>query len=231
MLDPLRLANSYTMKGRLIAIGDIHGCHLEFSEMLDKLKLKSADRLVLLGDLVNRGPDSAKVIDLAIKTKAIAILGNHEIRLLKYRKSLDKSILRECDYPTLKQLKPRHWAYLKSMRLTYEVRKLNLIFVHAGFLPGMPWRKQSPEIVTRIQSINKNGEMIKRSKTKANLSWAAKWRGPRFVVYGHTPRSKIYKLKWSVGIDTSCVLGGFLTAYVLPKRTFVQVKAKERYYP
>jgi hypothetical protein len=51
------------------------------------------------------------------------------------------------------------------------------------------------------------------------------------VVYGHTPSPEIYKLKWSVGIDTSCVLGGNLTAYVLPDRSFVQVKAKQRYFP
>jgi hypothetical protein len=51
------------------------------------------------------------------------------------------------------------------------------------------------------------------------------------VVYGHTPRPEIYKLKWSVGIDTACVMGGYLTAYILPEKRFVQVKARKRYYP
>ena len=53
------------MKGRLIAIGDIHGCPREFEELLDKLELTKHDRVILLGDLVNRGPDSARVIALA----------------------------------------------------------------------------------------------------------------------------------------------------------------------
>ena len=43
---------------RLIAIGDIHGCHKDFADLLDKLDLKKDDRLILLGDLINRGPDS-----------------------------------------------------------------------------------------------------------------------------------------------------------------------------
>ena len=53
---------------------------------------------------------------------------------------------------------------------------------------------------------------------------------PPFVVYGHTPRPDIYKLKWSVGIDTGCAMGGQLTAYILPERRFVQVRARRRYY-
>ncbi len=70
------------MTGRLIAVGDIHGCHAEFAEMLSQLELKADDRLVLLGDLVNRGPDSVKVLELARSTGAISLLGNHELRLL-----------------------------------------------------------------------------------------------------------------------------------------------------
>src|SRR5258708_37593084 len=66
---PLQLQSSPSsfrrMNGRLIAIGDIHGCHAEFTELLEQLAVTRDDRLVLLGDLVNRGPDSCKVLDLA----------------------------------------------------------------------------------------------------------------------------------------------------------------------
>ena len=53
------------MKGRVIAVGDIHGCAWEFEVLLEKLKLEKHDRVILLGDLVNRGPESARVIALA----------------------------------------------------------------------------------------------------------------------------------------------------------------------
>jgi len=75
------------MNGRLIAIGDIHGCHAEFAELLDQLAPTKDDRLILLGDLVNRGPDSPKVIDLARAASALSLLGNHELRLLNYRRT------------------------------------------------------------------------------------------------------------------------------------------------
>ena len=64
------------MNGRLIAIGDIHGCYQEFTELLERLELTKDDQLILLGDLVNRGPDSSKVIELARANRAISLLGN-----------------------------------------------------------------------------------------------------------------------------------------------------------
>jgi hypothetical protein len=219
------------MTGRLIAIGDIHGCHAEFAEMLGQLDLKGGDRLVLLGDLVNRGPDSTKVIDLARAAGSISLLGNHELRLLKFRKSGDNRLLKERDLETLDTLRPEDWTYMESMPLTYEETELNTVFVHGGFLPGEPWQKQPAEVVTRIQVIDKDGEPRRRADAPDAPPWADLWGGPPYVVYGHTPRAEVYKLKWSIGIDTGCVLGGFLTALIFPERRLVQVRARQKYFP
>ena len=219
------------MNGRIIAIGDIHGCHQEFAELLGALELTKDDRLILLGDLVNRGPDSCKVIDLARAHNALSLLGNHELRLLEYRRTKDENLIKETDLDTHTKLRPEDWAYLEAMPLTHELPDLNMVFVHGGFLPGEPWQKQPAHIVTRIQVIDSNGRPRKRSDAPDALPWADQWNGPPFVVYGHTPRPEIYKLKWSVGIDTACVMGGALTAFILPERRFVQVKARKRYFP
>lgn len=218
------------MTGRIIAIGDIHGCHLEFAELLDRLALTPDDRLILVGDLVNRGPDSNKVIDLAIEHRAISLLGNHEARLLAFRRTGDRSNLKDDDEKTFARLEPHHWAYLEKMPLTHVEPDFNIVFVHGGFLPDEPWQKQPASVVTRIQVIDAEGKPRKRADCPEGVLWADRWAGPPFVVYGHTPRPDIYKLKWSVGIDTACCMGGHLTAYVLPERRFVQVKARRRYY-
>ena len=218
------------MNGRIIAIGDIHGCHEEFAELLARLALASDDRLILLGDLVNRGPDSSRVIDLARQHRATSLLGNHEARLLHFRRTGDRSRLKETDEQTIARLSPADWTYLEAMTLTVEIPELNTVFVHGGFLPGQPWQKQPAEVVTRIQVIDRNGRPCKRAEAPDGEPWADLWSGPPFVVYGHTPRPDIYKLKWSVGIDTACAMGGHLTAFILPERRFVQVKAKRRYF-
>jgi len=219
------------MNGRLIAVGDIHGCHNEFSDLLDQLELTAGDRLVLLGDLVNRGPSSTKVIDLAKGANAISLLGNHELRLLKFKKTGDRKYMKEHDLETYDTMRPEDWAYLEAMPLTFEEPELNTVFVHGGFLPSEPWQRQSAEVVTRIQVVDRDGRPRKRADEPDAPSWADLWGGPPFVVYGHTPRPDVYKLKWSIGIDTGCVMGGQLTAYILPERRIIQVKARERYFP
>jgi serine/threonine protein phosphatase 1 len=218
------------MNGRLIAIGDIHGCHLEFAELLARLEPAPEDRLILLGDLVNRGPDTNKVLDLARQHHATSLLGNHELRLLKYRRSGEKKALKNGDLATCEKLRAEDWALLEAMPLTFEEPELNIVFVHGGFLPGEPWQKQSADVVTRIQVIDRDGRPGKRADKPDAPPWADLWSGPPFVVYGHTPRPEIYKLKWSLGIDTGCVFGGHLTAYILPEKRFLQVKARQRYW-
>ncbi len=218
------------MNGRLIAIGDIHGCHLEFAELLARLAVNRDDRLILLGDLVNRGPDSNKVIDLAREHRASALLGNHELRLLKYHRSGDKKFLKDGDLATASRLRAEDWAFLEAMPLTIVEPALNTVFVHGGFLPSEPWQRQPAEIVTRIQVVDRDGRAAKRADAPGAPLWADLWSGPPFVVYGHTPRPEIYKLKWSAGIDTACVYGGHLTAYILPEKRFLQVKARQRYW-
>jgi serine/threonine protein phosphatase 1 len=219
------------MNGRLIAIGDIHGCHAELAEMFDRLQPQRDDRIVLLGDLINRGPDSCRVLDLARAHRCISLMGNHELRLLKFRRTGDRKYAKEHDLDTFAKLRPQDWSYIEDLPLTFEEPELNTVFVHGGFLPDQPWQKQPAEVVTRIQVVTADGKPAKRSAAPAAPAWADLWNGPPFVIYGHTPREEVYKLKWSAGIDTGCVLGGYLTACVLPERRFVQVKARKAYFP
>lgn len=218
------------MAGRLIAVGDIHGCADEFEELLDRVDLRPSDRLVLLGDLVNRGPDSARVIQFARKHAAAALLGNHELRLLNFRKTDDPTHLKRTDRATLAQLDDKAWDYLARMPLTYEDEDLGVVLVHGGFLPGQPWRKQVARVVTRIQVVDEDGEPRKRSEAPGAPHWSDLWRGPPFVIYGHTPRDEVARTKWTIGLDTGCVLGGALTAFILPEGRLVRVKARRRYY-
>lgn len=219
------------MIGRIIAIGDIHGCHQEFSDLLQLLKLEPEDRLIVLGDLINRGPDSRKVIELAKKHHALALLGNHERRLIAARRNGTEGKLRATDRDTFDKLQPEDWSFLESMPLTHEIKELNTVFVHGGFLPDIPWNEQNAVIVTEVQVIDADGRPCKRREAPDALPWADHWTGPPFVVYGHTPRAEVYKLKWSICLDTGCAMGGQLSAFILPERRVVQVKARRRYYP
>ncbi len=75
------------MAGRTIAIGDIHGCSAALEALIREIKPTPEDTLVTLGDYVDRGPNSKRVIEilLAMRTrcKLITLKGNHELLLLR----------------------------------------------------------------------------------------------------------------------------------------------------
>jgi diadenosine tetraphosphatase ApaH/serine/threonine PP2A family protein phosphatase len=215
---------------RIIVIGDVHGCYAELLDLLDQLQVGKDDRLVFLGDLVNRGPDSHGVVSLVRSLpNTLCLMGNHELRLLRYRKERDPKILKDYDWETVRQLDEQDWRYIEDLPLTHHLPDLQTVCVHGGFLPDQPWNKQGAEIVTRIQVIDADGKAKKRTEAPQGRNWADEWEGPPFVVYGHTPRPDVYRRPWSLGLDTGCVYGGFLSAAILPEREIVQVAAHSKY--
>lgn len=85
---------------RTIIIGDIHGCYREFISLLKKVEYrKKKDRLILLGDLMDRGPLSYEMLQWAIRWKEenpdtfFLIRGNHELMLVKQRREIDQRLI------------------------------------------------------------------------------------------------------------------------------------------
>lgn len=214
---------------RTIAIGDVHGCADEFEELLNALELEPKDRVIQVGDLVNRGPDSHRVIELAREFKVEAIMGNHELRLLSAHRKDKSSLLKDYDRPTFEQLTPKDWKFLEAMPRFIYIDKIDTVLVHGGFLPGEPWQTQSLETITSIQVIDKKGKAAKRSDAPEAAPWADSWCGSPFVVYGHTPRPNVLERTGSIGIDTGCVYGGHLTAYMIEDQSLVEVRARKTY--
>ena len=214
---------------RTIVIGDVHGCADEFEELLEALELAPDDRVIQAGDLINRGPDSHRTIQLARDYKVQCIIGNHELRLLTARSQKKPALLKDYDFPTIKQLTKHDWKFLDKMPNYIYDPQIDTVIVHGGFLPDKPWKKQSVQTITTIQVIDKNSKPAKRSAAPDAPPWADSWPGKPFVVYGHTPRPNVLERPGSIGIDTGCVYGGHLTAYIIEDRSLVQVRAKKAY--
>jgi serine/threonine protein phosphatase 1 len=128
------------------AVTDIHGCVKTFRALVEKLRLGSDDNLYLLGDFINKGPDSKGVLDLIIQLKSEGlqvhcVRGNHDQMLLdvikgtsmgrwgqedQYRKTLESfQVSRPHDIP------PKYFELINSMPYYIEADKF--LFVHAGF--------------------------------------------------------------------------------------------------
>lgn len=122
------------------AIGDIQGCYDGLMYLLDKLKFDDhQDRLWFVGDLVNRGPSSLKVLRFIknLATPPIITLGNHDLYLLsliylhdKYPRKKDTL---SCILSADDTLEIGEW--LRSQFIVYYDKELNIIMSHAGIAP------------------------------------------------------------------------------------------------
>ena len=126
----------------LYLIGDVQGCDAALQALLDKISFSpSRDTLFLLGDLVNRGPDSVAVLRrlMSYGTACQCILGNHDLHLLGVahgarklgRKDTLNDVLNAPDRPALLD-----WLRQQHMALRLQHRGIAYLLVHAGVLPG-----------------------------------------------------------------------------------------------
>jgi bis(5'-nucleosyl)-tetraphosphatase (symmetrical) len=120
------------------AIGDIQGCHAEFCQLLEMIGFApGADRLWLVGDLVNRGPESLAVLRAvkALGPAAVTVLGNHDFHLLMVaaghaRMHRDDTLAAVLDAPDRDEL--LRWLSTRPL----VVREGRRLLVHAGLLPS-----------------------------------------------------------------------------------------------
>lgn len=193
--------------GRLLAIGDIHGCLTQLRTLLDQVAPTVQDQLVFLGDYVDRGPDSAGVIDTLLTLRAqlprtVFLRGNHEQMLLDVLAGDDPAIfLLNGGEQTITSYRNRGgWPPPETHQdfyhnLTYSFETEQFIFVHAGLRPGTPLAKQNPTDLL----------WIRQTFLGSNEDWG------KTVVFGHTPRETVLMTKTRIGLDTGCVYGGRLT--------------------
>jgi bis(5'-nucleosyl)-tetraphosphatase (symmetrical) len=121
----------------LYAIGDIQGCHAEFRQLLDLIGFSPReDRLWLVGDLVNRGPDSLAVLrDVkALGDAAVTVLGNHDFHLLTVAAGHTKPHRQDTIAPIL-DAADRDELIDWLMRRPLVVIEGGHLLVHAGLLP------------------------------------------------------------------------------------------------
>jgi serine/threonine protein phosphatase 1 len=223
----------------LYAIGDIHGEREALEALIEALPLRDDDRLIFMGDYVDRGADSRGVvdflIDLAKQRSCIFLIGNHESMFLDFLGWEDRMYfagdaflmnggdrtLISYDYfasdlePTHFKLPKSHEAFFRRLKLHH--REGDYLFVHAG-LSNSALNESDVEYALRRTDV----EDFLWNRTTGDLPHKL----GITIVYGHTPATDL-QVRWnspfSIGIDTGAVYGGKLTAIRLPDETIFQV--------
>lgn len=138
---------------RRIIIGDIHGHYDSLLSLLEVLNLQQEDQVYFLGDLIDRGPDSAKVVDLVMKNNYHCLLGNHEQLMLdaigrgEIRGEILQSWLYSGGQTTMTsynyKIPQEHIEWMKTLPPYIDLGDIWL--VHAGVHPTIPLEKQTLE--------------------------------------------------------------------------------------
>jgi hypothetical protein len=241
--------------GRTFIVGDVHGCSRELEQLLERVRFESGDRLVFVGDVVARGPDSLGVLDIIRRTGALLVRGNHEDKLLA---SLDpethplvwkhdggskpkphRKPLGRFHANVAEQLRPIDWALLEASPLHVDLPEHDVRVVHAGVVPGVPIDDQERSTLLTIRALGPHGEPLEK---RGGVLWGERYRESPHVVFGHNARSEPQLHPHATGIDTGCVYGGYLTALRLEdgqkvpvdtgarRKLLVQVPASKAYY-
>jgi serine/threonine protein phosphatase 1 len=202
-----------------ILIGDIHGCSREFSTLLDHVSPGRDDRLVLLGDLVNKGPDPAGVIEIFASLDCLCLLGNHDFDHLRWKAGQSP----KAESIVTKKLIPAalYEKFLEEVaRMPSLFESDDLIAIHGALLKGLGLSEQPMEVLTgdrNLPSDWKDEIVLDRPLVVGHKRYSADPGAP-YIVEG-----KFY------GIDTGCVYGGCLTALRMPSGTLTQVRAEHVY--
>lgn len=208
---------------KIFAIGDIHGLYDKLTNLIYTLPINDDDLLIFLGDYIDRGPDSKKVVDFLIDLKksrkeelTVFLKGNHEVMFLDYIQGKNIELFfYNGGGETIKNytengrfsVPDEHIQFYKSLLPLYETD--NYVFVHGGLKPGVAIKNQSEEDLFWIR-----GDFI-----FSDYNFGKK------IIYGHTPSKTFlpYFDKYKIGIDTGAIYGGVLSAIMLPDEKIFSV--------
>ena len=216
---------------RAIAISDVHGCNETFGALLDQIAFSTSDHLYILGDLVDRGPDSKGVFDRVFELTSAGyqvscLRGNHEQMMLESTEAAEVDVLHwmlnggdttlasfDTDHP--QNIPDQYIDFTRALPYFFEVD--GHVLVHAGLNLKRTIPLMDPDSMLWIRNWYEDFEDNR----------AANWLGDRIIVHGHTPIPKevtvsmFRKLgrKPVLNIDNGCVFAekrpelGALCAY------------------
>lgn len=228
-------------RGRTILVGDVHGCCAEFEALLAKVGYApDRDRLLLTGDAFTRGPDPLGVWRRIRETGAEMVMGNHEDELLRQLRAVAAGRAPTSPYRdrnrTLLALAGQGEQLIEWLAaLPLYVDEPEFLLVHAGIDPERGLAGTTREQFLTIRTWPPNGG-ITGPRWHEHLDHRRLTPG-RPLIFGHdAPQGLLIKRAAAgggrpslIGLDSGCVFGNALSAYVLEEDRIVQVAAQRRW--
>jgi len=215
-----------------LIVGDIHACYDEFQELLDKAGLRRGDAVIALGDIVDRGPDTVRVLEFfRITPNAASLMGNHERKHIRsFRREIPPA-----SSQVIARLQIGEKAYPEAIAcmsaFPVYVDLPDALLVHGFFEPGVPIESQREEVLCGAMS----GE--KYICRVCSQPWYEMYDLNKPLVVGHHDYGKNGKPLIAQAcnsnvycIDTGCCYGRNLTGLLLPAFRLISVTSRRDYW-
>lgn len=226
-----------------VFIGDVHGCADELEDLLELIDVyPQRHELWFVGDLVNGGPHSASVVRRAMSLGADAVLGNHDLHALACATG-ERQVRPRDNLAELLEAADRDvlLAWLRARPLLHTWP--DIVLVHAGLHPhwrdldamaARPYTADEADFATRVRHCDEAGGRPAKADDLGVAPppfapWDHWYGGDRTVVFGHWARRGLVVQSRLRGLDTSCVYGGRLTAWIAEEDRLVSVAARRAY--
>ena len=212
------------MDPRTIVVGDIHGCFDELMDLMEQVRLQPNDRVVSVGDLITKGPKSREVLEIFMTDSRFStVIGNHDL-ILRRRWNGENVELKPAQKETHKELKAEKEQYTVFFNaLPFVIDLGTHLVVHAGLRPNVELHSQTTGDLTKIRTLGPDRE------SDQGTPWYQMYSGEKVVLFGHWPAPEPRRGKKAIGLDTGCVYGHQLTAYIIETEEFVSVPARRAY--
>lgn len=250
--EPL-LTDRRDLSGPFDVIGDVHGCRAELEALLERLgyvpRRDEAGRpvgarhsdgrvAVFVGDLVDRGPDSAGVLRLAMGMvtdgDALAVPGNHENKLVRALRGSKVKVahglaetLAELDAEP-PEFRERVLDFCSGLVSHLVLDGGRLVVAHAGL--KQEYHNRSSRRVREFALYGETTGETDEFGLPVRYPWAEDYRGQTMVLYGHVPSPSAEWVNNTLCLDTGCVFGWRLSALRYPERELVDVPAQRAWY-
>lgn len=209
---------------RTIVVGDIHGCYDELMALLEKVDLQRHDRVISVGDLIAKGPKNRQVLELFMTDSRFStVIGNHDLALRRRWNGEDVE-LKPAQKETHRELKGEKDLYLPFLNaLPFVIELERHLVVHAGLRPNVKLYSQTTGDLTRLRTLGPDRE------SDEGTPWYQVYYGEKVVLFGHWPAAEPRKGPKAIGLDTGCVYGYNLSAYIIETEELVSVPAARAY--
>lgn len=225
-----RVLPSSAEQRRTIVVGDVHGAATELLELLEACGRTARDRVVLLGDLIGKGPRDADVVRIAREEQFDAVMGNWDYHVLRvWRGEIPRADASAEIGASFDALREADFRYLDRLPYHLSLPEYGVLVVHAGVREGVPLERQVPFDMMNMRTVDASGAPSKAARGDGLRDWAEARQSAPHVVFGHDATRRLQRHAFATGIDTGAVYGGELTALVLPERLLVSVKAFAMY--